>query len=60
MKINWKPELIVASYHVSKSYFEKGDPYHCYCHKTTRLIKEKFNKIEIQTTFQSDLVPKNG
>ena len=27
----------------------KGDPYHCYCHKTTRLMKEKFNKIEIQT-----------
>ena len=57
-EINWKPELIVASYHgIPKSYFEKGDPYHCYCHKTTRLIKEKFNKIEIQTTFQSRFGP---
>ena len=31
--------------------------YHCYCHKTTRLIKEKFNKVEIQTTFQSRFGP---
>ena len=42
---------------VSKKYFDKGDPYHCYCHKTTRLIKEKFSKIEIQTTFQSRFGP---
>ena len=27
------------------------------CHKTTRLIKEKFNKVEIQTTFQSRFGP---
>ena len=57
-EINWKPDLIIASYHgIPKKYFDKGDPYHCYCHKTTRLIKEKFNKIEIQTTFQSRFGP---
>ena len=57
-EINWKPDLIISSYHcIPKSYFEKGDPYHCYCQKTTRLIKEKFNKIEIQTTFQSRFGP---
>ena len=57
-EINWKPDLIISSYHgIPKSYFNKGDPYHCYCHKTTRLIKEKFNKIEIQTTFQSRFGP---
>ena len=57
-EINWKPDLIVSSYHgIPKSYFEKGDPYHCYCHKTTRLMKEKFKKIEIQTTFQSRFGP---
>ena len=57
-EINWKPDLIISSYHgIPKSYFSKGDPYHCYCHKTTRLIKEKFNKIEIQTTFQSRFGP---
>ena len=57
-KISWKPDLIISSYHgIPKSYFEKGDPYHCYCQKTTRLIKEKFNDIEIETTFQSRFGP---
>ena len=57
-EINWKPDLIIASYHgIPKKYFEKGDPYHCYCHKTTRLISEKYNLIEIQTTFQSRFGP---
>ena len=57
-EINWIPDLIISSYHgIPKSYFDKGDPYHCYCHKTTRLMKEKFNKIEIQTTFQSRFGP---
>jgi len=57
-EINWKPDLIISSYHgIPKSYFDKGDPYHCYCQKTTRLMKEKFNKIEIQTTFQSRFGP---
>ena len=57
-EIDWEPDLIISSYHgIPKSYFDKGDPYHCYCHKTTRLMKEKFNKIEIQTTFQSRFGP---
>ena len=57
-EISWKPDLIICSYHgIPKSYFEKGDPYHCYCQKTTRLIKEKFNKVEIKTTFQSRFGP---
>ena len=56
--IDWKPDLIVSSYHgIPKKYFDKGDPYHCYCHKTTRLIKEKFNQIDIQLTFQSRFGP---
>jgi len=55
---NWKPDLIVASYHgIPKSYFDKGDPYQCYCQKTTRLIKEKFNDVVIETTFQSRFGP---
>ncbi len=57
-EISWKPDLIVASYHgIPKKYFEKGDPYHCYCHKTTRLISEKFKQIDIKTTFQSRFGP---
>ena len=58
-QINWKPDIIMASYHgIPKKYFEKGDPYHCYCHKTTRLIKENIgSKIPIMTTFQSRFGP---
>ncbi len=56
--INWKPDLIIASYHgIPKKYFDKGDPYQCYCQKTSRLIKEKFAKIPIKTTFQSRFGP---
>ncbi len=57
--INWKPDLIMASYHgIPKSYFDKGDPYQCYCQKTSRLMKEKFKEIDIQTTFQSRFGPR--
>jgi len=57
-EINWTPDVIVTSYHgVPKKYFDKGDPYHCYCHKTTRLISEKYSDIEIKTTFQSRFGP---
>jgi len=56
--LKWTPDLIISSYHgIPKTYFDKGDPYHCYCHKTTRLIKEKFKKVEIKTTFQSRFGP---
>ena len=57
-EISWKPDLIIASYHgIPQKYFDKGDPYHCYCQKTSRLIKEKFNEIPIETTFQSRFGP---
>ncbi len=56
--LSWKPDLIISSYHgIPRKYFDKGDPYHCYCHKTTRLLKEKFTSIDIQTTFQSRFGP---
>ena len=56
--IEWKPDLIISSYHgIPKKYFDKGDPYHCYCHKTTRLMTEKYSLIDIQTTFQSRFGP---
>ena len=57
-EIKWKPDLIIASYHgIPKSYFDKGDPYQCYCQKTTRLLNEKFKNISIETTFQSRFGP---
>ena len=58
-RIKWKPDIIVASYHgIPLKYFEKGDPYHCYCQKTTRLMTENLKiKIPIITTFQSRFGP---
>ena len=58
-EIDWTPDVIVASYHgVPKKYFDKGDPYHCYCQKTTRLLIEHMKiSIPIVTTFQSRFGP---
>ena len=57
-EIDWVPDLIVASYHgIPKKYFDKGDPYQCYCQKTSRLLSESFNKVPIKTTFQSRFGP---
>ena len=57
-QLRWKPDLILASYHgIPQKYFDKGDPYHCYCHKTSRLLSENFRSIEIKTTFQSRFGP---
>ena len=60
-EISWKPDLVIASYHgIPKKYFEKGDPYHCYCQKTTRLMREAFKRpIPIETTFQSRFGPQD-
>ena len=58
-KISWVPDVILSSFHgIPKKYFDKGDPYQCYCHKTNRLLKEKFgNKIPIEISFQSRFGP---
>ena len=56
--INWKPDLIITSYHgIPKKYFDKGDPYQCYCQKTSRLLSESYTDIKIMTTFQSRFGP---
>jgi ferrochelatase len=55
-----KPEVLVTSYHgVPKRYLTQGDPYHCQCQKTTRLLKEKlgWSDDKIITTFQSKFGP---
>jgi ferrochelatase len=51
-----KPDLLVASYHgMPKRYLMQGDPYHCQCQKTSRLLRERLGWKEgsIVTTFQS-------
>ncbi len=57
-EIGWVPDLILASYHgIPQKYFDKGDPYHCYCQKTSRLLTEIYKDVPIQTTFQSRFGP---
>ena len=55
-----KPDKLVFSYHsIPKKYFESGDPYHCLCQKTSRLIAEKLSLDEKDyiTAFQSRFGP---
>ncbi|WP_445285948.1 ferrochelatase [Yoonia sp. 208BN28-4] len=55
-----KPEKLICSYHgVPERYLREGDPYHCQCQKTTRLLKERlgWDDTQIVTTFQSRFGP---
>ena len=55
-KLSFKPDLIIASFHgMPEEYLTKGDPYHCQCAKTTRLLREKLGLGEdaLMMTFQS-------
>jgi ferrochelatase len=58
--LDWEPERVIASYHgIPLSYFKKGDPYHCQCQKTSRLLEERlgWEKGRLMTTFQSRFGP---
>ena len=51
-----RPDILVCSYHgMPIRYLMEGDPYHCQCQKTTRLLKERLGwaDTDITTTFQS-------
>ncbi len=51
-----RTDKLVFSYHgTPKDYLLKGDPYHCQCHKTTRLVTEALGlePHEFMSTFQS-------
>jgi ferrochelatase len=55
-KLDFEPERIMASFHgMPQKYFEAGDPYHCQCQKTSRLLRERLGipKERWLTTFQS-------
>ncbi len=54
--LDFEPEVVLASYHgLPKRNLELGDPYHCHCLKTTRLLREQLGWPEekLRTTFQS-------
>ena len=51
-----RPDMLVVSYHgMPQRYLTEGDPYHCQCQKTTRLLTERlgWNQTELTTAFQS-------
>ncbi len=50
------PERVLISFHgLPQRYFDAGDPYHCHCAKTARLLREKMGWTEefAPMTFQS-------
>jgi protoporphyrin/coproporphyrin ferrochelatase len=52
----WQPEVVLASFHgLPKRYLLLGDPYHCQCAKTTRLLRERlgWDEARLRMTFQS-------
>ena len=59
-QLDKRPDILVVSYHgMPKRYLLEGDPYHCQCQKSTRLLKERlgWEDTEITTTFQSVFGP---
>ena len=59
-KMEKRPDILVCSYHgMPERYLMQGDPYHCQCAKTTRLLKERLGwaDSDLVTTFQSRFGP---
>ncbi len=55
-----RPDALVTSYHgLPERYLTEGDPYHCHCQKTSRLLREKLGMAEdeVVVTFQSRFGP---
>lgn len=58
--LDWEPEVVLTSFHgIPQSYFKNGDPYHCHCHKTARLLRERlgWSSEKLRLTFQSRFGP---
>lgn len=50
------PEVLLLSYHgMPQRTLQLGDPYHCHCRKTSRLLEAALDRpgLRIETTFQS-------
>ena len=51
--LDFEPDMLVASFHgMPERTLELGDPYHCHCRKTARLLSEAMGR-ELLVTFQS-------
>lgn len=56
-----EPEVLLASFHgMPRETLDKGDPYHCHCQKTGRLLREAlgWDEARFRVTFQSRFGPK--
>jgi protoporphyrin/coproporphyrin ferrochelatase len=54
--LSWKPDRILVSFHgLPREYLDKGDPYHCQCQKTARLLRQAlgYDADFLQIVFQS-------
>lgn len=55
--LDFEPQLIVASFHgMPRRTLDRGDPYHCQCQKTGRLLQDALREnvaIPVKVTFQS-------
>ena len=58
--LDFVPEVLLLSFHgMPQRTLDLGDPYHCHCHKTARLVTEGLRRdgrladLRILTTFQS-------
>ena len=51
--LDWEPQALVTSFHgMPERTLELGDPYHCHCQKTARLLGQALGR-EVMITFQS-------
>lgn len=58
--LDFEPDVVITSYHgMPVEYLQRGDPYHCQCYKTTRLVREYlgWDKDKLMVTFQSRFGP---
>lgn len=58
--LDFEPDVVLTSYHgMPVEYLLAGDPYHCQCLKTTRLVREHLGwpKEKLMVTFQSRFGP---
>ncbi len=52
-QLDYDPDAIVISFHgMPENTLHKGDPYHCHCQKTARLLSESMDR-ELTISFQS-------
>ncbi len=52
-KLDFEPQALIASFHgMPQRTLELGDPYHCHCQKTARLLGEALGR-ELSVAFQS-------